>query len=205
MTQTTVMPKPRMALQVGITGHRSNKLEPENLPAIEHTLRSIYEVIDKAAFQIVLETEDKIYTKGAPGMPNAPAAPSAPAPGTIGGEWSGKYFCAQAVTGTQLIFSGDGLRALFHFYAVPENPGVPEGCFTMAGFFDPNSSMLNLTAGQWLVRPRNFCTANVSGLVDAGRQNFLGRLLGPPGCTVIALTREPSPRPLPNACERGLP
>ena len=66
MTQTTVMPKPRMALQVGITGHRSNKLEPENLPAIERTLRSIYEMIDKAAFTIALETQDRIYSKAAP-------------------------------------------------------------------------------------------------------------------------------------------
>lgn len=145
----------------------------------------------------------------APGIPTAPAAPSAapsaPAQGSIGGEWSGKYFCAQGVTGAQLIFSGDGSRALFHFYAVPENPGVPEGCFTMAGVFNQASSTLDLTASQWLVRPRNYRTANVSGLVDAGRQNFLGRLTGPAGCTVIALTREPSPRPLPNACERGLP
>ncbi len=147
--------------------------------------------------------------QGAPDIPNAPAAPSAapsaPARGGIGGEWSGRYFCAQGVTGAQLIFSDDGARALFHFYAVPENPGVPEGCFAMSGFFEPVGRTLNLTAGQWIVRPRNFRTANVSGLFDANRQNFLGRLLGPPGCSVIALTRAPSPRPLPNACERGLP
>ena len=66
MTQTTVMPKPRMALQVGITGHRSNKLERDNLPAIERALRTIYEMIDKAAFKIALETQDRIYAKAAP-------------------------------------------------------------------------------------------------------------------------------------------
>ena len=66
MTQTMVMPKPRMALQIGITGHRSNKLEPENLPAIERALRTIYEMIDKAAFQIALETQERIYAKAAP-------------------------------------------------------------------------------------------------------------------------------------------
>ena len=74
-----------------------------------------------------------------------------------------------SVTGAQLIFSDDGSRALFHFYAAPENPGVPEGCFAMAGFFNQASSTLNLTAGQWIVQPHNYRTANVSGLVDAGR------------------------------------
>lgn len=158
----------------------------------------------------IASAEDALHAlRDAPGIPNAPAAPSAapsaPAPGAIGGEWSGKYFCGQGVTGVQLIFSDDGSRALFHFYAVPENPDVPEGCFTMAGFFDPNTSTLNLTAGQWLVRPHNYRTANVFGLVDADGQNFLGHLIGPPGCSIITLTREASPRPLPNACERGLP
>jgi hypothetical protein len=30
MKQPTVMPKPRMALQIGIAGHRANKLGPES-------------------------------------------------------------------------------------------------------------------------------------------------------------------------------
>ena len=129
--------------------------------------------------------------------------PRSPPQRTMSGEWSGKYICRQGVTGVHVVFSGDGSRALFHFYGLPENPGVPEGCFSMSGFFDPASGALNMTAGQWIVRPPNFVTANVSGNVDASGQIFVGRLLNTPGCENIILARGPSPRPLPNACQRG--
>jgi hypothetical protein len=124
---------------------------------------------------------------------------------TMSGEWSGKYVCRQGVTGARLVLSEDGSRALFHFYGLPENPGVPEGCFSMSGFFDQASGELNLTAGKWIVRPRNYMTANVAGNLDANGQNFVGRILGPAGCSNIFLARAPAPRPLPSACERALP
>ena len=38
MMQPTAMPKPRMALQIGIAGHRSNKLDPESQMAVDHAL-----------------------------------------------------------------------------------------------------------------------------------------------------------------------
>lgn len=148
--------------------------------------------------------EDALHALQNPGAAPS-AAPSAPAQRTINGEWTGKYICRQGVTGVHVVFSGDGSRALFHFYGLPENPGVPEGCFSMSGFFDPASGALNMTAGQWIVRPPNFVTANVSGNVDASGQIFVGRLLNTPGCENIILARGPSPRPLPNACQRGLP
>jgi len=138
-------------------------------------------------------------------LQNAPAAPAPVAPRTMSGEWSGKYVCRQGTTGVSLILSDDGSRALFHFYSLPENPGVPEGCFRMSGGFDPASRTLDLTAGNWVMRPHNFLTLNVLGALDAGGQNFSGRVLGPPGCSDIFLSRAPSPRPLPGACERALP
>jgi hypothetical protein len=138
-------------------------------------------------------------------LQNPGAAPAAPGQSTIGGEWSGKYQCRQGITGVHMVFSQDGSRALFHFYGTPENPGVPEGCFSMSGFFDPASRTINLTAGQWLLRPRNYNTANISGGLDGSGQIFAGQILGPPGCTAIIMRREPTPRPLPNVCERGLP
>jgi hypothetical protein len=136
-------------------------------------------------------------------LQGAPSA--APTQRTMSGEWSGKYVCGQGVTGVQMIFSEDGSRALFHSYALPENPGVPEGCFTLSGFFDPASGILNLTAGKWIVRPRNYVTVNVSGNLDASGQNFAGRIIGPSNCSNIVLSHAPSPQPLPNACERALP
>ena len=137
--------------------------------------------------------------QGAP--PGSPGA----AGRTMSGEWSGKYNCRQGVTGVHVVFSEDGSRALFHFYGVPENPGVPEGCFTMSGSFDAASGELNLTAGKWIVRPRNYLTADVSGKLDASGQNFAGRIVGVSGCSNILMSRAPSPRQLPNACARALP
>jgi hypothetical protein len=66
MKQTTVMPKPRMALQIGITGHRSNKIEPAGRPALEQALRTLYAMIGKAIAEIALETHGRIYLPDAP-------------------------------------------------------------------------------------------------------------------------------------------
>jgi hypothetical protein len=66
MKQRTVMPKPRMALQIGITGHRSNKIEPENRPAVDHALRTLYAMIGRAIAEFALETQGSIYSTAAP-------------------------------------------------------------------------------------------------------------------------------------------
>jgi hypothetical protein len=138
--------------------------------------------------------------------PTAPGtAPGSPAEHGVGGEWSGRYSCGQGITGVRVVLSPDASRGIFHFYAVPENPRVPEGCYRVSGSFDPGSRVLTLLAGSWIVRPRNYVTANATGLVDAGGQNFVGRITDLAGCTVIVLTHQVSSRPLPNACARGLP
>jgi hypothetical protein len=66
MKQTAVLPKPRMALQIGITGHRSNKLAPASRPAVEQALRTLYAMIGEAIGKIALETQDRIYSTAAP-------------------------------------------------------------------------------------------------------------------------------------------
>jgi len=56
------------------------------------------------------------------------------------GYWRGTYECAQGVTGANLTIRqgfGTAIDAVLHFYAVPQNPGVPTGCFKMSGRFDP--------------------------------------------------------------------
>src|SRR5450759_4751120 len=66
MKQPTVMPKPRMALQIGIAGHRANKLDPESRTAVDHALRTLYAMIGEAIAKIALETQDRIYSTAAP-------------------------------------------------------------------------------------------------------------------------------------------
>jgi hypothetical protein len=66
MMQPTVMPKPRLALQIGIAGHRVNKLDPESRTAVDHALRTLYAMIGEAIGKIALETQDHIYSTDAP-------------------------------------------------------------------------------------------------------------------------------------------
>lgn len=140
------------------------------------------------------------------GVPTEPGkAPGSPAKIDVSGEWSGRYSCGQGITGVRVVLSPDGSRGLFHFYAVPENPRVPEGCYRVSASFQPGNRILTITAGSWIVRPRHYASANVTGFVDPDGQGFIGRIVDLAGCTVIVMKHEPSSRSLPNACARGLP
>jgi hypothetical protein len=66
MKQPTVMSKPRLALQIGIAGHRANKLDPESRAAVDHALRTLYAMIGEAIGKIALETQDRTYATAAP-------------------------------------------------------------------------------------------------------------------------------------------
>src|ERR1700749_502406 len=58
------------------------------------------------------------------------------------GNWHGTYTCAQGLTALDLSITAENfshVRATFHFNAVASNRGVPEGCFTMLGTFEPGS------------------------------------------------------------------
>src|SRR3978361_2363779 len=75
---------------------------------------------------------------------------------TAGGEWTGEYVCNQGVTGARLILSEDGSHGLFHFYALPDNPRVPEGCYRVTGVFNNANGGLAIIPGEWYLRPRNY-------------------------------------------------
>ena len=119
------------------------------------------------------------------------------------GEWTGKYVCAQGVTGMRLVVTATGAggaRAVAHFFAVPENPDVPEGCFSLTGLFDKPSGQFSLRRAHWIVRPRGYGMADLVGTVDAKGESFGGRVVGPRGCSTFSLTREKVSRPLPARC-----
>jgi hypothetical protein len=139
--------------------------------------------------------------------PNASPTPLPPVPGLltpIAGEWSGQYTCGGGVTGLRLALSKDGSRALFYFFPLPQNPNIPEGCFTMSGYFQPIANSLNLKATKWILRPKNFVTVDMSGTLDNTGQNFSGRIFGP-SCTQFSLTHRAIDRPMPNLCESVRP
>jgi hypothetical protein len=125
---------------------------------------------------------------------------------SVGGEWTGKYVCGQGVTGARLIVSDDGSRGVFHFYPLPENPTVPEGCFQVAGVFNPTTGALAiLPTGTWYLKPRNYLPAAFSGTVDGRGEGFSGKIVGLTGCASIFMSRAAPTVPLPSVCARGLP
>ena len=123
-------------------------------------------------------------------------------PGGLKGTWSGEYTCNQGLTGVTLTITRgepDDVQALFHFYEAPSNRGVPDGCFEMAGRFDPASGELRLEGGRWLLRPRGYIVVDFIGRLEAASGRFDGRVEGY-NCTTFRLTRRPSPLPVPKEC-----
>ena len=118
------------------------------------------------------------------------------------GIWTGHYACAQGETGLTLTVeprSGRALRALFHFYAIRQNPRIPEGCFEMTGTFDRVRNEVSLTAGDWLLHPPGYVTVDLTGQIDAGGKHFGGSVAGP-NCGGFDLIRVGRPRRVADAC-----
>lgn len=118
------------------------------------------------------------------------------------GIWGGSYVCAQGDTGLALHLRErlDGtVGAIAHFFPLPHNPLVAEGCFEMQG--RPQGDDLALRAGRWLLRPPNYFTTDIAGRMtmapDARR--YVGRVFGL-GCTFFAVREAAAVPPLPAAC-----
>ena len=132
------------------------------------------------------------------------AGPASSDEGTVIGEWSGRYTCAQGITGVRVVVAEAtpvSASALFHFFAVPENPRVPEGCFTLEGTYDSAAGRLELRGGDWLLRPSGYVTVDFLGQLDPAGRRFSGQVVGP-SCTTFDLVRgAPVDRPIPGSCE----
>jgi hypothetical protein len=66
MKPITSIPKPRIALQIGITGHRSNRLGDDSRVSIEATLRALFATIDESVAKIALQTPLGLYSTDKP-------------------------------------------------------------------------------------------------------------------------------------------
>jgi len=119
------------------------------------------------------------------------------------GPWVGTYTCGQGLTGISLTITEarEGVaEALFHFYAVPDNPGVPTGCFLQSGTFDPGTRRITLRGGRWLLQPPNYLTVGFSGQIDRNGAILTGKVIGPRGCTTFRMERRDTSVPIPAAC-----
>ncbi|AKF05026.1 hypothetical protein [Sandaracinus amylolyticus] len=105
--------------------------------------------------------------------------------------WQGRYVCAQGVTGLTLTVrpvGADRVSATFSFYAVPENPDVPSGSYTMTGLLSATSEVVQLVPERWVQQPRGYVMVAMSGTFDVAQGVMRGRVDGP-GCTEFQLRR----------------
>ena len=120
------------------------------------------------------------------------------------GLYQGHYICAQGETGLALSIAATGatrVTARFYFHAIRANPSVPQGCFAMAGRYDPATRHLTLAPEGWVVRPYGFVQVGLSGTVSADTTRIAGLVIGP-GCTSFSLQQRnaiPVP-PAPSPC-----
>ena len=97
-----------------------------------------------------------------------------PARSVVDGTWKGSYLgCTQGTTGLTLIVkpagqTGNQLTAKFEFHALPGNPGVASGSFTMKGYLFPG--VVVLYASKWIKQPGGYLLVDLAGpLPKAGK------------------------------------
>ena len=125
-------------------------------------------------------------TKPAP----APTPIASLSPAALTGTWTGSYVCSQGETGLRLVIQAapDGtLTATFSFYAVPDNPGVPSGSFTMTGSY--SAAGVNLTHDQWISQPAGWEMVDLSSGPPSQDGTVLAGSITTPGCSTFTVTR----------------
>jgi hypothetical protein len=78
------------------------------------------------------------------------------------GKWKGTYVCSQGATGLTLTIKAGKtvattmhtLSATFDFYAVPANPRVPSGSYSMTGYYFPGG--IDLQPTRWISQPAGY-------------------------------------------------
>jgi hypothetical protein len=120
----------------------------------------------------------------------APAPAPSLSPAALTGTWTGSYVCSQGETGLRLAIQAapDGtLTATFSFYALPVNPGVPSGSFTMTGTY--SASGIDLTQGQWTSQPADYEMVDLSSGPPVQNGTVLTGSITTPGCGAFTVTR----------------
>ena len=111
------------------------------------------------------------------------------APG-LAGTWTGTYVCSQGETGLRLAIqatAGGALTATFNFYAVPANPRVSSGSFTMTG--TSSHSGVHLTHGHWIKEPAGYMTVDLSAPPVSNGGALLSGTVTTPGCTTFSVKK----------------
>ena len=109
---------------------------------------------------------------------------------TLTGTWNGAYLCEQGETGLRLTINAnaDGkLTATFSFFAVPSNPGVPSGDFTMTGSFTAKGE--NFPMGHWIHQPASYEMVNLSAGPPANGGTVINGNVSSTGCSTFSVKK----------------
>lgn len=104
--------------------------------------------------------------------------------------WEGRYVCAQGVTGLTLELTGSGgpsVTAVFRFYAVPENPTVPSGSYSLTGVARGDGA-IDLIPERWFEQPSGYVMVGMTGMLDTTTGTMRGMITNP-GCAAFDLHR----------------
>ncbi|WP_158071231.1 serine/threonine-protein kinase [Streptomyces sp. CB00455] len=116
--------------------------------------------------------------RAATGGTRTPVIPAPPTPAAqtlpVVGSWQGTYLCGQGLTRLDLKVTSPGghaLAAVFTFSAHPDNPGVPNGSFTMVGSFE--NGRMTLRGDRWVDQPAGYLMVDLEASVAGDRPAVL--------------------------------
>ena len=120
-------------------------------------------------------------------------APIAETPRPRQSVWVGRYVCAQGPTRLVLTLDHEGsnLKGKFEFGALPENPSVPHGEYTLTGTstVEPGGEVtVVLEPGEWIEHPGNYVMVGLVAHTDRERRLLTGTITNP-SCGTIELAR----------------
>jgi hypothetical protein len=99
---------------------------------------------------------------------------------TLTGLWRGEYICGQGITAMALALREDtrgNVQATMTFSQHPKNPGVPTGCFTLAGRYNARTGALALTKQKWIKQPDAFWyMIDLNGNISDGGGTYAGAI-----------------------------
>ena len=125
-------------------------------------------------------------------------SPVGQAPSAIQGVWAGTYTCAQGLTGLQLTIRDTGggtLAAIFSFYAVSSNPGVPSGSYAMTGTYSATGIVLH--QDYWINQPSGYEMVDLESPPPSGNTLHGTVAGGGSSCTTFSVTNDAAVPPLP--------
>ena len=87
------------------------------------------------------------------------------------GTWNGTYVAYQGKTKVKIIIRSvtrDGFisSGTFNFSAVPTNPSVPSGSYTLKGGYDRQTGEVVFAGNEWLVHPSGYIFIEIHAWVD---------------------------------------